>query len=194
MPEQASLDSLRALMAQAAEGAKGGTPPQKATTPSEEQARKWVVAATSRRPLSERETEDKLTAWLEKRERDTTIVPSVMAWARSQGLVDDQAFAKVWVANRGVKRGYGRKRLTQELRKRQIAPHHIDAALTQLDEVDEYAQARELAGERFMRYPASEDPRRVAMKLVNFLMRRGFDASIAHQAAISVTRADEHWD
>lgn len=190
----ADLAALRELMAQAAQSASQDSGQATLVDPAQEQARRWVIKATSRRPLSECEVQEKLTDWLTKRERDLAVVPHVIAWAKAEGLIDDAAFARLWVENRGVKRGYGRRRLTQELRKRKIADQHIESALGQLEEVDEYAQARALAGERFMRYPASEDPRRVAMKLVNFLMRRGFDSAIAHKAALSVTRADEHWD
>lgn len=186
---QAQLDVLRALMAAVTEG--GGTP---AVDPLAEKARNWIVKATSKRPLSEREAEEKLTDWLTKRELSTEVVPQAIAWGITEGLLNDVAFATLWVENRGVKRGYGRRRLTQELRKRKIADHHIETALGHLDEVDEYEQARTLAGQRHLRYNPSEDPRRVATKLVNFLMRRGFDSAIAHRAALSVTRADEDWD
>lgn len=191
--DHAQLDALRALMDAAAEGAAdvAGSP---ALDPLEEKARKWIVKATSTRPLSEREAEEKLTDWLTKRELNLDVVPQAIAWGVAEGFLNDAAFAKLWVENRGVKRGYGRRRLTQELRKRKIAEHHIDAALAQLEEVDEYEQARALAGQRHLRYNPSEDPRRVASKLVNFLMRRGFDSAIAHRAALSVTRADEDWD
>ena len=188
------LDNLRALMARVATASGPADTTAPAVDPHEERARKWVVAATSKRPLSEREAEEKLTAWLEKRDLPTAHVPSVIAWATAEGLLDDQAFANLWVANRGVARGYGRRRLTQELQKRKIASQYIDEALTQLDTVDEYEQARALAGQRHLRYDPAEDPRRVATKLVNFLMRRGFDAGIAHRAALSVTRAHEAWD
>lgn len=172
--------------------AEGAGPP--ALDPLEEKARKWIVKATSKRPLSEREAEEKLSDWLTKRELSTEVVPEAIAWGIAEGFLNDAAFANLWVENRGVKRGYGRRRLTQELRKRKIADYHIRRALNQLDEVDEYEQARALAGQRHLRYNPSEDPRRVASKLVNFLMRRGFDSAIAHRAALSVTRADEDWD
>lgn len=160
----------------------------------DERGRAWMIKATSLRPLSEAEAEEKLSAWLVKRELNIQIVPDVLNWARAQGLLDDGRFAQGWVADRGVNRGYGRRRLTQELRRRKIPDHHIEHALTQLDEVDEYAQAKALAGQRFMRYKASEDPRRVANKLAQFLMRRGFDSGLACRVALDITRADHQWD
>lgn len=191
-----NLDALRSLMAQAAATADSAAAQSHGRIPEplEEKARRWLVKATSTRPLTEAEAAEKLTTWLEKRDLDTQIVPQAIAWGKAEGFLNDAAFAQLWIENRGVKRGYGRRRLTQELRKRKIAEHHIDAALGQLDDLDEYEQARALAGQRHLRYNPEEDPRRVASKLVNFLIRRGFESAIAHRAALAVTRANEDWD
>ncbi|WP_370324552.1 regulatory protein RecX [Euzebya sp.] len=149
-----------------------------------------LVRSTSQRPLTVAEARDKLVG----RDHDPDVVEAVIAHAGEAGLLDDRAFADAWVNDRGVNRGYGRDRLQRELRRRKVDDATIDAALGQLDEVDEVAQATELARQRAQRMPASTDPQKVAQRLVGFLMRRGFGSETAHQVARQVTALDRDWD
>ncbi len=109
-------------------------------------------------------------------------------------VLDDHAFAQAWVNDRGVNRGYGRRRLERELRKRKLDDAVIDQALALLDEVDETAQATELARKRAQGMPATLEPAKVANRLVGYLVRRGFASDIAHQVARRVTAMDRDWD
>ena len=94
----------------------------------------------------------------------------------TRGYVDDAAFAHQWVATRAA-RGYGAARLHMELRARGVAPPVIAAALSALGGDDVLARARDTAGRRL---PALRRGRadRVAPRLRDYLLRRGFSTSI----------------
>lgn len=150
----------------------------------------YLTRSASRHPLTVAEARDKLIA----REYDDAVVDAAVARAVSTRMLDDEGFARAWVDDRGVKRGYGRRRLHRELVKRKVPEPVIDAALAQLDEVDETAQALDFARQRAQRMPADLPPARVAQRLVGMLVRRGFDSGTAHQAAREATALDRDWD
>lgn len=150
----------------------------------------YLTRSASRHPLTVAEARDKLIA----REYDDAVADAAVARAIATRMLDDEGFARAWVDDRGVKRGYGRRRLHRELTKRKVPEPVIDAALAQLDEVDETAQALDFARQRAQRMPADLPPARVAQRLVGMLVRRGFDSGTAHQAAREATALDRDWD
>ena len=150
----------------------------------------FVLRWTQRRPLTVAEARAKLAA----KELSEEAIEAVVARARALGALDDLAFARAWVHDRGVTRGYGAGRLRQELRRRKVDDAAAEAAMSQLEDVDVVAQATDLARARAQRMPASLPPQRVAQRLVGMLVRRGFTSDIAHQVARSVTALDREWD
>ena len=93
-----------------------------------------------------------------------------------RGYVDDAAFARQWVAARAA-RGYGAARLRMELRARGIAAPVIAAALATLGGDDALARAREAARRRLPALRRGR-PDRLARRLRDYLLRRGFSTSI----------------
>ena len=77
----------------------------------------------------------------------------------ARGYLDDEAFARHWVAIRAA-RGYGPARLRAELRARGIAAPLVAAALAGGDDDSELERAR------------------AAARLRDHLLRRGFAASM----------------
>lgn len=150
----------------------------------------FLVRSTSRRPLSVAEARSKLAG----RDHDEATVEAAVARAIQQRVLDDPGFARAWVDDRGVKRGYGRARLTRELRRRGIGEDDIATAMSQLEATDEVAQATELARQRAQRMPASLEPVKVANRLVGFLVRRGYPSHVATSVARKVTAMDRDWD
>ena len=94
----------------------------------------------------------------------------------ARGYVDDASFARQWVTSRAG-RGYGAARLRVELRARGVAAAVIAAALSTLGGDDVIARARETARRRL---PALRRGRadRVAPRLRDYLLRRGFSTSV----------------
>jgi len=122
------------------------------------------------RPRSVSEVRERLT----RRGHDAASVEGTIRSALDAGLLDDRAFAKLWVADRLWHHPLSRSALEQELREkgidRSIAVAELDAQYPAVREVD---VARDLASERFERLRGIELERR-RRRVAGYLMRRGF--------------------
>jgi regulatory protein len=101
-----------------------------------------------------------------------------------QGYLDDARFAEQFVRDRAVARGWGKGRLRQELRRRGVAPAHVEPALSQADEdaaLDDSRSAHEVA-RKWRRTHSARDPDRDRQRLYGFLARRGFSPDVIRDA------------
>ena len=117
-----------------------------------------------------------LAARLRRRGAPADVATEVVDDLVARGYVDDAAFARHWITARAA-RGYGAARLRLELRARGIAPPLIAAALTVLAGDDALARAREAARRRLTALRRGR-PDRVASRLRDYLLRRGFSTSV----------------
>ena len=150
-----------------------------------------LLRRTSLRP----QTQAEVTAVLARR-YDDDVVTAAVERGRKAGAIDDAAFARAWVADRGDKRGYGTARLRDELRRRKVPEPLIDDALADLSERDDLAVATELARKRASSFPASLEPPAVARRLAGFLARRGYGPGLAQKVAVDVSGLERYrsWD
>jgi regulatory protein len=192
-----ATEDLRARLAaqiagvQAAPSRPAGSDPDAQPLPEGGQAAlSFLIRSATQRPITVAEAADKL------RQRDIPdpVAAAVIDRAVAGRLLDDEAFARAWVEDRGLKRGYGRQRLQRELRRRKVPADLIETALAILDDHDEIGQATQLARTRAQRMPADLDPAKVAGRLVGFLVRRGYSSHVAHDVARKVTATDRTWD
>jgi regulatory protein len=107
----------------------------------------------------------------------------------ARGYVDDAAFARHWVTARAA-RGYGAARLSMELRARGVALAVITAALGTLGGDDVLGRARETARRRLPTLRRGR-PDRVAPRLRDYLLRRGFSTSIVVRVVRETTGVAE---
>lgn len=150
----------------------------------------FVLRSTQQRPQTEFEIRGKLSG----RGASAEVQDAAIAQASDLGALDDAAFARAWVADRGVVRGYGVARLQAELRRRGVPDELAQHALAVLDERDEMESATKLARAKAGRMANHLDPQTVARRLVGYLVRRGYDAGVARRVAISVSALDREWD
>jgi regulatory protein len=153
-------------------------------------ALRFVLRSTKARP----QTEAELRSKLRRREHPEEVIDAAIERAAAVGAVDDVAFAKAWVNDRGVGRGYTALRVREELRRREVPEPVIDAALGALESRDDLAVATELARHRAQRLPATLTPEAVARRLLGFLGRRGYPEALARRVAIEVSGLDREWD
>lgn len=92
------------------------------------------------------------------------------------GLIDDEVFARDWLAG-GVRRQKSRRALVAELAEKGIDREVIDAAAAELESDRDYAVARSFA-ERKATGLAALDHNVAYRRLSGALARRGFSASI----------------
>lgn len=103
-------------------------------------------------------------------------------------LVDDEAFAEIWVRSRARSRGLARSAIRRELREKGIEGDLAETALEQIDDESEEATAKDLV-ERKLRAPSMAlDKDKTVRRLVAMLARKGYSPSTAYRIV------KEAWD
>lgn len=93
------------------------------------------------------------------------------------GLIDDAAFARLWVESRGPGKGLGRRALAQELRRKGIDEETARAALDQVEPEDEEEAARALV-RRKLRTLRNVDRATATRRLTGMLARKGHGGDV----------------
>lgn len=124
-------------------------------------------------------TEKEIVDALRQNAYPEPTIARVMARLQQEGYLDDAAFAAHWTAARTA-RGWGARRIRQELCAKGVEREQIDRALSSAD-ADSMAEsalkvARKAAKGRDMSSPTERQ------KVIAALVRRGFDFSIARKA------------
>lgn len=130
-----------------------------------------LLAAT---PKSRKTLEKKLEAkgYLPK------VVERTLDHLEEKGLMNDRALALSLFQSLVTQRPSGRRRIAYELERRGIARTVVNEILEKYSVEDERRCALELAVQRWERWRNEEIPRR-RKKTYDFLVRRGFDFSLA---------------
>lgn len=112
-----------------------------------------------------------------------SAINRTMAALEGLGLVDDHAFSRQWVQARLQGRPMGRIRLARELRRRGVPEAVVEETLDEaLADVEPAALALDLLRSRAARYRGLDRQRALA-RMFQFLGRRGFQATVAREAA-----------
>ncbi len=128
------------------------------------------------RPRSRAEVEAKL---LDKRFPDT-VIRAVLIDLERLGYVDDRKFAEQWAASRVRLRGFGRRRIEQELRSKGVSRDIIRGALGQIFEDLPEADIAQREADKRLKSLARFDPETRRRRLAGFLERKGFSPEIIH--------------
>lgn len=119
-----------------------------------------------------------------------TQIDDTVEKAQSAGLLDDEAFAKLWIEDRMLNHPLSRRAVLQELTDKGIDKQ---ISTEMLDKVypasEEKGIALELAQKRLLRYTSLDRNSRV-QKTISFLARRGFSFSLA-RSVVDVAETQE---
>ena len=137
-------------------------------------ARKILLDQLTGQARSRKELSDKLSS----RNVPDDVATRLLDRFEEVGLVDDQAFARSWVASRQPGRGLARRALAQELRRKGIADDVAREALEEIDPADEEAAARALVRKK-LRSLSSVDDVTATRRLVGLLARKGYGSGLA---------------
>ncbi len=132
----------------------------------EERTYQYALNLISRRPRSKQELKDRF----QRRNASHEVQDAVIKRLREKGLVDDDAFAQMWVENRQTFRPRSAWALKQELRKKGIPDHAIQTALDDFDDDDAAYQAASKAAGKLSDLSWELFRRRLS----DYLRRRGF--------------------
>jgi len=133
---------------------------------------------------SRKELADKLAKKLVPQE----IADRLLDRFEEVGLVDDAAFARLWVDSRQSGKGLARRALGQELRRKGVADEIVREALDEVDPADEEAAARALVARR-LRSLARFDDVTKTRRLVGMLARKGYPPGLAMSVVRDAVRA-----
>jgi regulatory protein len=121
-----------------------------------------------------------LAARLRAKGHDEPAVQTVLDWLGGEGLVDDQAFAAAFVADKRRLAGWGAGRIARELDRLGVDAAIVGALLPDTGEAtaDELARARAALERRGPARPPLEPARKRAFE---YLVRRGYSITVAYR-------------
>ncbi len=138
------------------------------------QARNVAYRLLTYRPRSHAELEQKLR----EREFDEAVIRAVLSDLERLGYVNDHEFARQWAAGRLRLKGYGRRRIEQELRRKGIPQEVIREAVAEEVPAKDEREAAMKAAERKLRTLQSVEPDVRRRRLAGFLERKGYSSEI----------------
>lgn len=119
-----------------------------------------------------------LAGKLKAKEISDDVAEAVLDRYTELGLIDDQAYAELYVTAKHRDRGLGRYGLEAELRRQGVAEDDLRGAVTTIDEDAERRRATELIGKRLASALAA-GPEAARRRLLGQLSRRGYSSALA---------------
>jgi len=139
-------------------------------------ARKILLDQLTGRARTRKELSDKLAS----KQVPEEVAARLLDRFTDVGLIDDAAFARLWVGQRQSADGKGlaRRALAQELRRKGVDDETARAALDEIDPASEEEAARVLV-RRKLRSLARFDDTTATRRLVGMLARKGYSSGLA---------------
>jgi regulatory protein len=148
--------------------------------------RKILLRRLTDRPRSRAE----LAKALAKRDVPADVAKRLLDRFEEVGLIDDEAFARMWVQTRMGNKGLARRALGAELRRKGIADDVARTVLDEIDGDDEVETARRLV-RRKLRSTRGLDPQVRLRRLAGMLGRKGYPPGLALRVVREELGADE---
>lgn len=144
-------------------------------------ARQILLRRLTDQPRSRAELADSLA----KKNVPSGIAQRMLDRFEELGLVDDEAFARMWVQSRQQTRGLAPRVLALELRRKGVDPDIITEVLADLDPDEERQAAHRLVQKKLRSMASLDDTTRIR-RLTSMLARKGYPP----QLAFDVVRAE----
>jgi regulatory protein len=140
---------------------------------SRENALQRALKFLSYRSRSEAEVQHKLA----ELGYSNSVTERTVAKLRELQYVNDETFARTWAQSRAEGRGFGAKRIEQELRSKGIGPALARQAIREAcNQQSEKVNAKRLLERKFAAQSLS-DPK-IVRRAVAFLQRRGYSSEV----------------
>lgn len=179
-------DDTIAALAEAIQRVESGDVPGTVSQRREEQELEQQARAVVLRKLAaQARTRSELAEALRAKDIPDDVADQVLDRMIEVGLVDDETFAKDWVASRQQRRHLSRRKLADELRKKGVAPELVDDALAGVADDDEYEAAAALA-QRKLASLSRHDLTVQRRRLGGMLERRGFAPGLIRRVIAEV--------
>ncbi|MGE5654751.1 MAG: regulatory protein RecX [Bacillota bacterium] len=153
-------------------------------------ARSEEKAQMRKRALTILDYGDRTEAELRRRlQGDPELINELISELRSVQLVDDERFTERSVERHIRRGGWGKRRLTQDLKRSGVAHELVQRATASIDEQAEHSAALGWA-HRQLRNGRLDDPA-VVKRLYNGLIRRGFEHGVARSVIRELGQKNE---
>ncbi|WP_211225640.1 regulatory protein RecX [Amycolatopsis nigrescens] len=124
-------------------------------------------------------TKDELRQALRRKGFDEETRETLLGKLDRAGLVDDAAFAELWVRTRHTNQGLSRTALVNELKRKGVDAEIAVEAAGEVDRDAEEERARELVRKR-MRSMTSLDEETATRRLLGMLARKGYPSGLCY--------------
>ncbi|HSX36749.1 MAG TPA: regulatory protein RecX, partial [Patescibacteria group bacterium] len=112
-----------------------------------------------------------IVTYLERKEASPALIEQIVNKLSNIDLINDEKFARAFIADRKLLRPTSRRKLVMELKKKRVDADVIEAALAE-DTPDEQATLREIIARKRRQTKYQDD-----LKLMQYLARQGFGYS-----------------
>src|SRR3954454_22194216 len=120
-----------------------------------------------------------LRALLERKRAEPAAIDAAVEELRHAGYLDDAGYARRFAQDKRTLERWGGERIARDLRRRGVAPEHVEAALEGQGWQVELGTALELLAQRLPVAPTDDRERERAWRL---LVRRGYTPELAYEA------------
>lgn len=128
------------------------------------------------RDRSHKEVEEKL--------REMRMIPAaceqIIMQLMQENFLNEERFARSFVRGKFRIKKWGRVKITQELKYREISSPLIKIALTEIEEQEYFNTLTEIAEKKYILLK-EKDPYKKRGKLTNYLLQRGFESSLIYE-------------
>lgn len=133
--------------------------------------------------------QDRCHKEVEQKLKDYYLIPEakeqILLHLMQHDFLNESRFAKSFARGKFNQKGWGRIRITNELKLRDISSYNIKVALAEIDDADYIEKIYSLAQRRFDTY-SDGDLRQHKKKLTDFLLRKGFEYALVNDAVNDV--------
>lgn len=117
----------------------------------------------------------------------------IISQLTEQGFIDEQRFARAFVKDKFAFNGWGKIKISHQLRLKGISGESIDEAMAAIDDEEYRSRLTELLRAKW-RTVKEREPRAAWAAMMRFAASRGFETSIAAECVKLVTRIDAEDD
>jgi regulatory protein len=147
-------------------------------------ARKILLDQLTGRARSRKELADRLAS----KRVPADIATALLDRFEEVGLIDDEAFARLWITDRQRSKGLASRALSQELRRKGVADEVVQEALDEVEPGAEEEAARSLVRKK-LRTLTRVDDATATRRLVGMLARKGYPSGLAFSVVRDEVRA-----
>jgi len=155
--------------------------PKKQLTP--QQAKLKIASYCAYQERCQQEVRDKLYTYGLHMEE----VENLVSYMIEEGFLNEERYARAFVGGKFRIKKWGRNKILQELKQRQISPNCIKSGMKEINPEEYWETLLSLAEKKWDSLPENDDFIR-SQKVFRYLMSRGYETDLIQEAIEEVRR------